>query len=1557
MKKLSKLMTMFLFLGILGNRFGLELSVPRSYSSAEAAKARIWAPAAGKLFFRIYRISDPEAFLAGQKSAHYMKLKSRRVHAGPIPLWKSLGENFKWSLHQAARRYMTTESRETLREAIGLKKYLYPFNDRYPDTNMFAPKKYPLKKSWELNLPQDKHWYSDDIELPKLQVGFYLLEVSQGRSIAFVPVVISDLGILVKEGRNSRLIYSFNLATGQPMEKATVSIYDNPYGKKKTRKKIQTLTTSKNGVVYQPNQNGKAPDRLLYVAKKGNHYALSDLYYYGRSSRFTLRSAIYSERPVYRQGNTVQFKGYVFQSTPSGRLKIPRGQSKVTILDPARKKVFERNISLNEFGSFSGTLQLNKEAPLGYYQIQFRSGESLANGNFYVEQYKKPDFKVNVSTASKVTFAGDSNDIYIKAMYYTGDPVTKGTIEYSLERRKLHYPYWWDYAYSWYYSGSRGSYGWQFVEEKTLSLDKTGTAMRRKKMPQKLSEDYEYRVTARVTGITDETITGRHKWKVVRSNISLRQSQKRWYYETNDEIDLTVHAQDWENKKKINLDITADLYKKYYVRKKKNGYWKSDFIAKLTAKTDKNGTAFFKFPKQKADGGYEIRVSTKDEKGRESINVHDFYVYNPWSDDSGIQSESLSISMDKTKYEEGEKATLLITGPMQNGPVLIVEEAEDVLGYHFANAKNSSAKIGIDLDERHYPNTRFYVHSYKKKKGALVSLSGFTDVIVPPARKFLKLKIESEKETYKPGEVGTFRIHATDYKGRPVKANFSLGVVDEAIYAIRSPSFTELARKIYPLRNYSVYSAESLYFYFHHNGKEEKLYSRLASKRETILAQFKEAKQEPVVRKNFKDTAYWIANGETNGKGVSTIKVKFPDNLTQWRFTVHAVDKSANVGSLISKKIVKKDFAIRLSMPRFIRESDELALSAVVQNTYNKSLASDIRIKLNGLELVGNAKKRINIAAKSEAKVEIKVKANELPKSQRASVRVDAIAGSIDSDAVKRWIPILPYGNKEVVVATALFRGKEKQKKMSLSLPANARKEGKKLKVSLVTGTLPAIVESLPYLIGYPYGCLEQTLSRFIPLLQARKLANEFKFTIPVSDAKVMEYTNAGIEKVVNYQQSNGAWGWWGDNDINLYMTSYALEGLALAKTLDVPVKDYVISKGLKALVSAMKKDASDYDKVYAYYVLSLHKNFIQKSKLVRSSINIQKLKKESLGFWNKKLREYKNKNPYLLAFIAHGANNYGNRTTRNKALAAIVSMKKKDAQGTYFESKKRGYYWYNDREESTAMVLRALALNKSAFKKEAPNIVLWLLLSKRESRWRSTKSTARIITALAEYARFSNEKLEKFSVNFSGKGISQKISVDPKKPDQYSRIIDVSENSLDMTIRTNHKGLLLVRSDWEYLEDKKVISPKKTIFTVERNFHKLIPQGKGRYVLSKLPTDTFKVGDLLASVVEVNGVTGSKFFLLEDNLPSGMQVLEKDEKITLNDLAYQWYNQPSGLDRFDDRIARSRSWFQKTTWRTLTLMRANREGVFNVVPARGGLMYYPETNARSGSKFLTVQK
>ena len=115
---------------------------------------------------------------------------------------------------------------------------------------------------------------------------------------------------------------------------------------------------------------------------------------------------------------------------------------------------------------------------------------------------------------------------------------------------------------------------------------------------------------------------------------------------------------------------------------------------------------------------------------------------------------------------------------------------------------------------------------------------------------------------------------------------------------------------------------------------------------------------QPMIRKNFKDTAFWQPDVVTGADGKATVKVDLPDNLTTWRATARGVTADTKVGATKYKVLARKDVIMRLETPRFVTQGDTVTLSGIVHNYLNNDKSTQISLAVDGAQLQTRGSRR-----------------------------------------------------------------------------------------------------------------------------------------------------------------------------------------------------------------------------------------------------------------------------------------------------------------------------------------------------------------------------------------------------------------------------------------------------------------------------------------------------------------------------------------------------------------------------------------------------------------------
>ena len=358
--------------------------------------------------------------------------------------------------------------------------------------------------------------------------------------------------------------------------------------------------------------------------------------------------------------------------------------------------------------------------------------------------------------------------------------------------------------------------------------------------------------------------------------------------------------------------------------------------------------------------------------------------------------------------------------------------------------------------------------------------------------------------------------------------------------------------------------------------------------------------KEAVTRSNFVDAAFWTPSIMTGSDGRATVNFKMPDNLTKWRTTVRGMTAASSAGQDTIKTITRKDLIIRVETPRFFREGDELTVSTIVHNYLDQKKRTKISFKSDHLKLIES---QINTPGYSTNQYNQKAGMYELTVDKNTELRIDwrvlvnAVTDTIkinaealtdkESDAIELKVPFLPKGLKKVLPVIAEMEN-QNEEIVSFNIPEGTDLRSAKFMFNTSPSLSGTMLKALDELAGYPYGCVEQTMSRFLPTIIATNAFRQLK--VPVKSGTVAELpkmVNEGLRKLYGFQQPDNGWGWWSNDQSSPYMTAYVVYGLALCKEAGYSVNESVLERGINKLASQFEDSKID-ETTLAYMIYSL---------------------------------------------------------------------------------------------------------------------------------------------------------------------------------------------------------------------------------------------------------------------------------------------------------------------------------------------------------------------------------
>src|ERR1019366_8619371 len=387
-----------------------NMSTSKSFAPGEQPKIHLYTHNVDALEFRVYRVNDPVKFMENLRELHSFGPEASLLGK------ERMDERSSIRSHQSSLKRRSRIVSEAEFAQI-------------PILNQSQ-----LVSRWRQLVPATYISDANVLAVPKLSAGLYLLEATDGRYKAYTLLMVTQMALVTRTSSGNVVAYVVDRVTGQPVAGAKV---DAGFG----QKLITTATTDANGTAQLAVPADKShPDNFWFVAGKGDEFAAStpQAWSLTMSSSGKYAGYVYTERPVYRPTHTVHWKA-ILREHDGNSLALPRpGTVRVTISDENDKAVFDKQMPISAAGDVTGDFDLAKDATLGYYSISVggsssSEGEDKAiTGGFHVEDYRKPEYSVQVTAGQKRVLEGATMPVTIDSRYFFGEPVANANVKYRV---------------------------------------------------------------------------------------------------------------------------------------------------------------------------------------------------------------------------------------------------------------------------------------------------------------------------------------------------------------------------------------------------------------------------------------------------------------------------------------------------------------------------------------------------------------------------------------------------------------------------------------------------------------------------------------------------------------------------------------------------------------------------------------------------------------------------------------------------------------------------------------------------------------------------------------------------------------------------------------------------------------------------------------------------------------------------------------------------------------------------------------------------------------------
>jgi len=1374
-----------------------------------------------------------------------------------------------------------------------------------------------LNLTLERRIPLERHRSNyNDIRMGQLPLGLYYAQLTPAReSTGGMPnasatlILVTDLGLVVKADEDTLLTYTAHLPTSTPRKtRVFLQRGDKLYAEGLADDQGLTEFDIDPGIA----------DELVVAAKYGASWVFSDAYW-NRWAVEKVKIYLNTDRSVYRPGHTVFFKGTA--RMPSGLRPLSDTGVQVVIRAADGSEIFRQSYTTDRYGSFDGQLVLGVEPPLGSYTIETTALGETDYANFFVEEFQKPEYRVSVEAAEAVAVQGDRAHFTVAAEYLFGGAVVGGKVSYAVLKQP-HFRWRFTSRFGFYQEVSyNGYYGGEMIERGEGVLDANGQLIVELELP---PDEQDYQLTLQA-GVTDEArreISGSGSLVAYRSGVVMNVSTERYANKVGDDITVTVQAEDIDGNP-ASVPFVLEAERRFWVRGQGS---RSEPAGGWRGRTDEDGLATLHITLDR-QGSYRLSARASDAAGRQTSAGRSLWV----SGDSRWfwAYDGLSITTDKPEYQVGDTARFVIQSPVADAYLLISREGDAIDDYEVVELDGSVLTYEFTVTDEMTPNGYLSVALIGGGEYYLET-AGFR---VPPADKFLNVEITSNAESYRPRDTGTFAVRISDARGQGVHAQLALGLVDEAIYLVRPDSTPDIRGFFYALKDNLVGTQIAAWYRFN-RAELDGLGAGEAQARapldEAVFAQGKADFAPAEVRQDFRDTILWLPTVETDDDGLATVEVTFPDNLTEWRLTARAITLGDEVGQQRYRVTTTLPVIARLAAPRFFISGDEASLRVVGQNNLDSDQVGQLELSSEGLLVHHPEPQAATLPAGGRASADFNVLAGP---TGSATVTATALTPEA-SDAVRLPIPVLPHGIREEIAWAD-----SGDSRWEFSLPSSVDLGSSAGTLYLTPSLAAAVSPALSYLAGYPYGCTEQTMSRFLPSVLAAQAGELAQLPEDVAD-NLDDMVQKGLKRLTDFQHQDGGWGFWKYDSSNLFISAYVINGLLDAKKAGYQVRDFVLGQGITYLEEAVKRPSDDWyyrvvaedGKAYAYYALA------------RAGSNVD-------GIFD--LARLRDLSPYGLALSSLAFVELGREVEANLYLDELLSRTTERQQLAFWDTRAPRYYWNDDDVEATAYALEALV----RLRPEHPliaKVVNWLLLQRKGSRWIATKDTAAVVKAALTLAeqRAESEFDFQVSVTLNGQEFeSRRIGKDRTALELPLTGLKAGRNELQ--VKVLGQGTLFASAAVHYVPQQDYLEPESEHLTVRRSYQKLTPvfdEVEQRFLYKRSPLGAGSaVGDYLLVTVEIDPQDEYRYVLVNEPLPAGYRVVENDRAFRIAGLTprygydyFGWNYWYDGRDVRDERVDYYFSYLADKVTFTY-ILRAETPGTFTALPTVAWLMYDPD--------------
>ena len=1412
---------------------------------------------------------------------------------------------------------------------------------------------------------------SRDGKRPTLAPGLYFVNISSqeaapSRQTAASPLLVSNVNLTLKTSNSQVFVWAVDLRTQTPVANTPVIIYDSKGNQ------LASGSTDANGVWKGAltKKDANAGNIYAVLAQPGDALfgMVSDNWDTEiQPYNFDLRTGgvapapniyLYTERPVYRPGDVVHYRGIV-RSLYDGRY-TPADISSLSVrLNSPDGGNTKNDVTLSAYGSFNGEFKLSASASPGYYSLELNDGTSnYMNGasvSFQVADYRKPEINLSATLSPNPATNGQGLTGIVNATYFFGAPVNDLPFEWHLYKTSTNFdlPGYTTglYQIGWDLSRQFNPFGETVASGNARTGPDGSFSLALDQLQVEDATNLTLEITARESGGFPVSTRASSTLHPTSFYAGIRPAS--WFGSAGSELRFDTLTVDLNKKAIAGKALTASFQKVTWERTDLDySFIFTPTYTPVDSKpitSDAQGKASVSFTPAEA-GTYMMELAGDGAKSQVLIWV------------SGAQTaafpslpyQRMELTADQSKYKPGDTANVFIPGAFKGlSLALITTERSSILSSQVVTVPSEGYTFSLKMTDDQAPNT--YVSVTMLGPDADFR-QGYINLPVDPSAFKLNVFLKASPEKAKPGDKLTIGLTVVDSTNRPVQGEFSMAVVDLAALALADPNSQEIVPAFYDIQPLGVST-----------GLTDTIYAQ------RILPLPPGGKggggggDVLTLREKFPDTAYWKADIITDADGKAEITLTLPDNLTTWQVDTRGLTKETKVGQATVRVVTSKELLIRPQTPRFLVVGDHVELAAIVNNNTAAELAATVSLKASGFtpDKSATAEQKVKVPANGHIRV-------AWSGTVDAADAVDPIftvtAGSLQdasrpNDGV---IPVLHYSAPQTF-ATAGVLSDAASRLEILAMPKSFKPLGGKLDLELSPSLAAVILDTIKADTAAPEDINwnnERLASHFWTRLATFQTMKDAGLsTEPLSDAVAADVRHL----LQNQNPEDHGWAWTtGFNATSdPYLTAYILLALSKALKSDLGVKvDDAITAGTGYLSGALLDTQTHFDEPWALNRAAYQDYVLQQI----GSANVDTLDKlyssrDKLSPWAKAL--------LADSLLARAADDERGKTLFSDLQSSAI----RSATGAHWETTNEGH---NPGSPllTTAMVVYTLSQRDPANPLLVDAVRYLAAQRGAATRWGSSYETTWVVLALNQYMKGTGELQSNF--NFSAALNNAPFAKGPQKLETItasaplSQLYATSSNAL-LISREAGSGKLYYRATLSIDRPVESAPPLNNGITVSRQF--LTCKGNDCQPVTsfQMPADSSGRVKVRVTVTLPND---AYYLMVQDNIPAGAEILDSSLKTSQQGEQSQsveqskgplydesnpfdagwgwWYFNPAKI--YSDHILWNADYLPAGTYELTYTIVPSLPGQYHVLPAHAWQAYFPEVQGTSAGSVFEIK-